>query len=75
MLRQNRETFPAPIHDHPDWHRGRQYYSVWLIELGYTEGLRIQETSFSFPDQALSVTAANHGFCVRLPFRHAASRR
>ena len=37
MLRQNRGTLPSPIHDHPDWHRGRQYYSVWLIELGYSE--------------------------------------
>ena len=22
------------MHDHPDWHRGRKDYSVWLIELG-----------------------------------------
>ncbi len=37
MPRQNRGTLPSPIHDHPDWHRGRQYYSVWLIKLGSME--------------------------------------
>jgi 2'-5' RNA ligase len=37
MLHQNQETIPSPVHDHPDWHRGRQDYSVWLIELGSME--------------------------------------
>jgi 2'-5' RNA ligase len=37
MLRQNQETIPSPIHDHPDWRRDRQDYSVWLIELGRME--------------------------------------
>jgi 2'-5' RNA ligase len=34
MLHWNKETIPSPMHDHPDWHRGRKDYSVWLIELG-----------------------------------------
>lgn len=34
MLHQSQETVPSPVHDHPDWHHGRQDYSVWLIELG-----------------------------------------
>jgi len=34
MLHENQETVPSSVHDHPDWHRGRQDYSVWLIELG-----------------------------------------
>ena len=34
MLHEIQETIPSPVHDHPDWHRGRQEYSVWLIELG-----------------------------------------
>jgi len=34
MLHQSQETIPSPVHDHPDWHHGRQDYSVWLIELG-----------------------------------------
>jgi len=37
MLHRNQQTIPSPIHDFPDWHRGRQDYSVWLIELGNTE--------------------------------------
>jgi 2'-5' RNA ligase len=37
MLQQNKETIPSPLHDHPDWHHGRQVYSVWLIELGGRE--------------------------------------
>ena len=37
MLHRNQETIPSPIHDFPEWHRGRQDYSVWLIELGNTE--------------------------------------
>ena len=37
MLHENQETIPSPVHDHPDWHRGRQDYSVWLVELGGME--------------------------------------
>ncbi len=37
MLHQNQETTPSPVHDHPEWHHGRQDYSVWLIELGRME--------------------------------------
>jgi 2'-5' RNA ligase len=37
MLNENRETIPSPAHDYPDWHHGRQEYSVWLIELGGME--------------------------------------
>ena len=37
MLHENQETIPSPIHDYPAWHRGRQDYSVWLIELGGME--------------------------------------
>ena len=37
MLHQNQETIPSPIRDFPEWHRGRQDYSVWLIELGGRE--------------------------------------
>ena len=33
MLHENHETIPSPVHDHPGWHRGRQDYSVWLVEL------------------------------------------
>jgi len=34
MLHQHKETISSRIHDYPDWHHGRQDYSVWLIELG-----------------------------------------
>ena len=37
MLHKNRQTIPSPVHDYPGWHRGRQDYSVWLIELGGEE--------------------------------------
>jgi 2'-5' RNA ligase len=37
MLHQSQETIPSPVHDHPDWHHGRQDYSVWLVELGGME--------------------------------------
>lgn len=37
MLYQKQETIPSPVHDYPEWHRGRQDYSVWLIELGRME--------------------------------------
>ena len=37
MLHENQETVPSPIHGYPAWHRGRQDYSVWLIELGGME--------------------------------------
>jgi 2'-5' RNA ligase len=37
MLDKTKETIPSPVHDYPDWHRGRQDYSVWLIELGGVE--------------------------------------
>jgi 2'-5' RNA ligase len=37
MLHQNQETIPSPNRDYPEWHRGRQDYSVWLIELGGME--------------------------------------
>jgi 2'-5' RNA ligase len=37
MLHQSQETIPSPVHDHPNWHHGRQDYSVWLIELGGME--------------------------------------
>jgi len=33
MLHQTQETISSPVHDHPDWHHGRQDYSVWLIEI------------------------------------------
>jgi 2'-5' RNA ligase len=40
MLHQSQETIPSPVHDHPDWHHGRQDYSVWLIEL---DGMEVSQ--------------------------------
>jgi 2'-5' RNA ligase len=40
MLHQTKETIPSPVHDYPDWHHGRQDYSVWLIELGGREAFQ-----------------------------------
>ena len=37
MLLRNQKTIPSLLHDYPEWHRGRQDYSVWLIELGRRE--------------------------------------
>lgn len=37
MLHRNQETIPSPIRDYPEWHRGRQDYSVWIIELSGME--------------------------------------
>jgi 2'-5' RNA ligase len=37
MLHQRKETIRSRIHDYPDWHHGRQDYSVWLIELGHAD--------------------------------------
>ena len=31
MLHERRETIPSIIKDHPEWHRGRRDYSLWLI--------------------------------------------
>lgn len=33
MLHQSSETIPFIDQDHPEWHRGRSVYSLWLIEL------------------------------------------
>jgi len=32
MLHQRPETIPLIMQDHPEWHRGRKVYAVWLIE-------------------------------------------
>ena len=37
MLHRNQQTIPSPIRDYPEWHRGRQDYSVWIIELSGKE--------------------------------------
>jgi 2'-5' RNA ligase len=37
MLHRNQETIPSLIRDFPEWHRGRQDYSVWIIELSGME--------------------------------------
>ncbi len=33
MLHQRQETIPAIIRDHPEWHRGRKKFSLWLVDL------------------------------------------
>lgn len=33
MLHHSSETIPLAVQDHPEWHRGRELYSLWLIEL------------------------------------------
>ena len=37
MLNLNNETIPASGQDHPDWHRGRVEYSLWMIRIGSNE--------------------------------------
>lgn len=33
MLHRSGTTIPLTEQDHPDWHRGREAYSLWLVEL------------------------------------------
>jgi 2'-5' RNA ligase len=40
MLQQNHLTIPSLVRDYPEWHLGRQDYSVWLIELHSKEVLQ-----------------------------------
>ena len=37
MLHQRPETIPSIDQDHPEWHRGRKVYAVWLIDAGQEE--------------------------------------
>ncbi|MHB8846256.1 MAG: 2'-5' RNA ligase family protein [Nitrospirota bacterium] len=33
MLHEHRETVPSVVREYPEWHRGRDRYSIWLIRL------------------------------------------
>jgi 2'-5' RNA ligase len=37
MLHEHRETVPSIIREYPEWHRGRERYSLWLIRLESAE--------------------------------------
>lgn len=45
MLHEHRETVPSVIREYPEWHRGRDRYSLWLIRLEGDEVLSRVESA------------------------------
>ena len=37
FLQSNQYTIPTEIHDYPEWHKGRENYALWYIEIHQPE--------------------------------------
>ncbi|MFU8928045.1 2'-5' RNA ligase family protein [Acinetobacter puyangensis] len=76
FIQANRPVVALENRDYPEWHRGRQHFALWYIEIeapeliGYCQDMRMQLLDFLLPDsqRQFHISLFINGFLT--PFKH-----